>query len=163
MDKIMRIIKLKILTLSLMLSACIPMPHTEYFAPRITGVVQKDNIPLRQTGIYLNAINDKCEGREELSTAAKTNGNGEFEIGPVMTKRLAVWLMGDPVTLWTMCIEINGQREVILNQRGFGYPVENIRVICDLSWDDELLIIETPKMKGKCKLISPQQENRGDR
>ena len=106
--------------------------------------------------MYLSAT----QGRKDCDNynfVTKTDGNGEFEIGPVKQSHFFLWLVafGDPYTSWDLCVEVGGVRHEILGQRGIGFPVETLLVKCDVARDKEVDIEfdAWPKIFGKCELI----------
>src|SRR6266487_2006048 len=81
-------------------SACVPIPHNEYRAPKISGSIYSGDIPLRRTRIYLSTnAKEECD---KPYLAAETNELGQFEIGPAKELEYFVFLIGDPGVWWSL-------------------------------------------------------------
>ena len=138
------------------LYGCIPVPYKELDAPRIRGVLQRGDIPLVRTNVYLSA----AQGRKDCDNyniVTKTNDSGEFEIGPVKESHFVIWLVaiGDPYASWDLCVEMDGKRHEILGQGGIGFSVETLLVKCDVARNKEIdsEFDAWPKIFGRCELI----------
>jgi hypothetical protein len=140
-----------LITFVFMLSGCCPIPHTEYFAPKVSGVLVNEDVPLSQATVYLSAhaYRDDCE---KYDLTATTNEKGEFEIGPVRKFQFFVMVIGDPIVSWDLCVDSTGGRHSILRQGGRGFSRDTLQVRCDISAKTEY-IDAFPAYSGKCRLL----------
>lgn len=131
------------------------MPHQVHYAPKIHGVLMKGGQPLSNTNVYLGLSihNDACNQYDHVST---TNDKGEFEIGPITESQYVVWLVayGDPYVSWDLCSEgPDGNKTAILGQGGIGFPVERLKVECDVLKSEEIYVDAFPNIFGNCESI----------
>lgn len=138
--------------LTLMISACIPMPHHEYRAPKIMGTLYDGDAPLGRTKIYLSTGRDECV---KPYITSQTNAIGQFEIGPVKEVEYFVFFMGDPTVWWSLCLEAKGTHHAIMSQGGIGRSPSVLQVRCDVSQKQDTYINAFGDIRGKCTSIKP--------
>jgi hypothetical protein len=134
----------------LLLGGCLPIPHTDYYAPKINGVVTVDGVALSDSKVYLeNPRTASYCASDPLIT--RTNENGEFKIGPITGFNYIVMFYGDPYVEWNLCVEHEGKMNKILHMYG-RYSPEQLSVYCNLSFEDEFIHESVGyNLYGKCR------------
>ena len=136
---------------SLLISGCAPIPHNEYFAPKISGVITINGTPVKNTKLYLGS-EIKFSNCSSNPITTITNQKGEFEIGPIKEFKFFTMFYGDPAAIWELCAEKDGGKIKILYQNGHFSP-SSLHVKCDLSINRTHVITNTNKgIFGKCQL-----------
>ena len=140
------------------ISACLPIPHRSYKAPRISGIIYSGDAPLKQTEVYLSTARDgKCNSSDDMM--AMTTDLGQFEIGPIRKFELFVFLIGDPLAYWIMCVDHDNVRQIIMSQNGIGIAPMVLKVKCNVQNQDkyqkEKFIKEFRHMQGDCVVLKP--------
>lgn len=130
---------------------CAPIPHNDYFAPRISGVLTINGTPATQRKVYLGSA-IKMNSCESEPLVATTNDKGEFEIGPIKEFRFFAIFFGDPAAIWELCAEHNHKLLPFLHQNGHFSP-DMLRVKCDLEKASEELENTSRGVSGKCVLV----------
>jgi hypothetical protein len=131
------------------LNGCLPIPHSDYLAPEISGVMQDGERPVADARVYLDATFDG-ENCEQFDMQAETNETGEFAIGPVKKFRWVVLLFGDPVASWRLCVDTPEGKKVLLQQGGIGMSPLTLNIECDISSSEIRYIEAFGTIEGKC-------------
>jgi hypothetical protein len=118
---------LNIAAITLLLSACIPVPRRHYFAPTIRGTVTNAGTPLE--GAELRLSGDFTKDTAIVST----DSAGRFKIGPLRTWEASTWLLGDPFYQYSVLIRISGSEYPGLTVGRSGYAPVELEITCDLA------------------------------
>ncbi|MEJ2192972.1 MAG: hypothetical protein P8Y39_11645 [Nitrospirota bacterium] len=138
-----------LLFLLFLLNGCLPIPHSDYLAPEISGVVQDGDKPVSDARVYLDATFDS-KNCEQYDMQAETTEAGEFVIGPVKKFRWVVLLIGDPIAYWTLCVDTPEGKKVLLQQGGIGMSPLTLTIECDISSSEIRYIEAFGTIEGKC-------------
>lgn len=90
---------------SLAITACVPWPHRDYFAP----------------------------GRP--SATAITDADGRFVLRPISEWRFIAPLIGDPLYGYTLEVDLGDRKFSVYSNGGVGYAESRLELRCDLSAD----------------------------
>jgi hypothetical protein len=132
-----------------LLNGCLPIPHSDYLAPEISGVLQDGEKPVSDAHLYLDATFDG-ENCEQYDMQSETTETGEFAIGPVKKFRWVVPLIGDPVASWTLCVDTAEGRKAVLYQGGIGMSPLTLNIECDISSSEIHYMEAFGTIEGKC-------------
>jgi hypothetical protein len=116
-----------IVAITLLLSACIPVPRRHYFAPIISGTVTEAGAPVEGAELYLSGEFTKKTG------TVSTDSAGRFKIGPLRTWEASTWLLGDPLYGYSLLIRIRGSEYQGLTVGRVGYSPTELEITCDLA------------------------------
>ena len=122
-----RIPLLLVLALTLGLAACLPVPHRQIFAPRISGAVSRGGEPA--AGVQLRL---RGSGTSQIATTV-TDADGRFALGPLSGLALSTSLLRDPAYGFVLELSADGRDYpgLIHNEDGFAPPL--LPLDCDLA------------------------------
>lgn len=116
-----------VLALALTLSACVPIPNREYFAPAVRGRVVNAGEPMQNVELRLSSP------FTHSASVVSTDSDGRFTIATLRVWRLSTWLLGDPLHDYSLWIRTAGSEYPGLSEAGVGYAPTQLRIFCDLS------------------------------
>ena len=123
------------LLLLLLVSGCVPFPHTVEIGPEFLGNLRNDGEPVvGATILYqVRKIPDDVDcGPSALSTV--TDDFGNFSFVTPKDFRLIV-LPGDEVFGWSLCAMYLGDRHLLWRHADFGAVDGPFEISCDLNTD----------------------------
>ena len=127
--------------------ACLPVPHNEYRAPAITGVVRSGDLPVADAELQLTA-----DYTREVSTA-RTDAKGNFAVAPLRDFRFVTVLLGDPSYAYKLQIIAAGKKFQGFAAGRIGFAPKKIELVCDLSKADQTT--REDGTRGNCSIKSP--------
>ena len=117
---------------AILLSGCIPYPHSVSLGPKISGVLVDNGEPVANTRIVYvvgQAYDDvDCTGKT-ISTI--TDDRGFFQFSAPKDFRF-VFVMGDEVFNWSLCAEVSKDKILLWQNSQFGVADGSYVVECDL-------------------------------
>jgi hypothetical protein len=119
--------KLSVLALGMALSACVPIPRREYFAPTVSGTVVSAGVPVQKAELHLSSP------FTHKTAVVSTDSNGRFNVGPLRVWRLSTFLLGDPLYEYSLLIRTASMEYPSLAEAGVGYAPPRLKIACDLS------------------------------
>jgi hypothetical protein len=113
-----------------LVSGCVPWPHRETVVPEIAGVITLNGEPAAGIQVYLHkriALTEPRTPCSESKNATITDNEGRFQFGEV-DKLFMFLVIGDPISLWAVCISHNGAAINGWRSSGIGYggPLEGV-------------------------------------
>jgi hypothetical protein len=121
------------------LSACVPFPHNQYYAPALEGVVTNGGQPISNTELRIKA---KFSDKQQQAT---TDEHGAFHTQAIKEFVFFAWLIGDPLFGYTVTISGPGPGYTGFDEFSVGYAPKELKLVCDLSAP-----IETQSRKQYC-------------
>jgi hypothetical protein len=119
--------RLSVLALTLTLTACLPIPNRQYFAPTVSGVVVIDGAPVQNAKLRLSSP------FTHKTAEVSTDSTGQFTVGPLRMWRLSTSLLGDPLYQYSLDVTSSNTAYPGLTEGQVGYPPTGLSVFCDLS------------------------------
>lgn len=116
---------LGVIVTTLLLSACIPVSHWHYFAPRVTGTVTIGGLPVAGAELVLS------DGHK--TATASTDSAGHFNIGPLRTYEVTTWLIGDPLYGYSLALRVAGSEYPGMTAFHSGYAPARLELTCDIA------------------------------
>jgi hypothetical protein len=116
-----------VVSIALLLSACIPVPRWHYFAPTIRGIVTNAGAPVEGAEVHL--AGHYTDGTVTVST----DGAGRFKIGPLRTWESSTWLVGEPFYGYSLLIRTPGSEYPGLTVNHVGHAPVELEIACDLA------------------------------
>jgi hypothetical protein len=121
------IMKIELIVLMVALTACVPIPNRHYFAPEVSGVIVRNNVPAANAEVRL------ASKFSETAATVRTDVDGKFKLGPLTEMRFTRTVLGDPLYEFILSIKVTGEEEYRgLAVHGVGYAPEQLQVTCDL-------------------------------
>ncbi|MCB1594049.1 MAG: hypothetical protein KDI76_03970 [Xanthomonadales bacterium] len=124
--------KIYLLLCILVLSGCVPIPNRTQVIPKISGIITKNNIPMKSVKvvIYRNKY-DKENGKAKI--IIETDDRGEFRFQGDKDTHLFM-MIGDPITTWSMDLVHNGTFYLGWKEFGIGYAEAFLNLSCELTY-----------------------------
>ena len=119
--------KLSVLALGMALSACVPIPRREYFAPTVSGTVVSAGVPVQNAELHLSS-----PFTHKMSVVS-TDSNGRFNVGPLRVWKLSTFLLGDRLYKYSLVIRTGSTEYPGVSAAGMGYAPPGLKILCDLS------------------------------
>ena len=141
--------KILFIILTIVVSACAPIPHIHQTFPAVEGKVLNFNSATTETNIYIeHAPYSYAQEREPCVSAeysTSTNKEGYFRI---TEKKAFTWISypGDSVAEGRVCIEYNGRKYIGYTYSRMGSPPRSVKLVCDLKH----ISINSQDSKGFC-------------
>ena len=110
----------------LALTGCFPVPHYEYFAPSVTGMVSKDGHPVAGAKLVLHA------DTTQATRVAYSDGAGRFVLDSLREYYHYVSFSGDPPHAFSVTITVDG-KDYAAFQQPATHPPRMIHLDCDLT------------------------------
>ncbi len=134
---------------------CLPFPHKVQEFPAVEGRVTESGVAVTGAKIFATGHPEgpNCAGTEHLATTAE---NGAFALEPDQDLRLFITI-GDPLSIWTVCIEHAGKLYGGWANFSIGHAPESVRMACDLAAPVE----ERTGGKGLCRVDQPSIQTSG--
>jgi hypothetical protein len=117
-----------LLALGMALSACVPIPRREYFAPTVSGTVVSAGVLVQNAELHLSSP------FTHKMAVVSTDSNGRFNVGPLRVWRLSTFLLGsDRLYKYSLLIRIASTEYPGVSAAGMGYAPPGLKILCDLS------------------------------
>ena len=120
----------KILTIAIAsaaLSGCVPIPNLHYFAPAVSGVVMRGDVPVAGAEVFVSGAFSK-----EVRVGS-TDREGRFSTESIRELRLTAFILGDPLYGYTVKIVDGGETYDGFAWMAVGDGPKEVKMVCDLS------------------------------
>jgi hypothetical protein len=130
------------------LAACVPFPHRETLAPPVSGVVRSG-----ARAVAGATIRYALKNREDLDCPTPrarvvTDANGRFTLDSEQKVRFFL-VIGDPTFSYDVCVERNGEVQLLWSHSAFGAVYGSVSLDCDVDAPPR----ETELGRGRCKVV----------
>ncbi len=119
------------------LPACVLFPVPHDLAPKISGVVLENGVPVEGAEVvlvrsYLSTVDATQVSKDQRSISTRSDSSGRFAVGPIKTVKV-VHMFGDELLVYALVIRHNGQSLLGFRDSGTGSAGGPFSVTCDLA------------------------------
>lgn len=119
------------------LPACVLFPVPHDLAPKISGTVLVNGVPVEGAEVvlvrsYLSTADATQFSEDQRSISTRSDASGRFAVGPIKTVKI-VHMFGDELLVYALVIRHNGQSLLGFRDTGTGSAGGPFSVTCDLA------------------------------
>jgi hypothetical protein len=116
---------------TLLLTGCLPIPHFNYRAPAVSGIIIQNGAPVANAQVQ---VTDEIPSGNGERTTAVTNADGRFATEPIREFRFVFALIGEEFYWYTVQITAAGRIYPGYSSSRLGYSrTKKLELRCDLS------------------------------
>lgn len=139
----------------LLLSGCVPFPHTVEITPKISGKISDSGAVIKNAEIYLSrASPDGCNHKADA--IYRSNENGEFSIDRRTETMFFYRPLVTPISVsqFQVCIMANGKTYIGFRDLIFTQEMEqHIQLVCDIKKSKKLKFYDGSETESICESI----------
>jgi len=125
-----------VVSLSLVLTACVPFPHRSNLTPRVAGSITSHGVPMPSASLRLVASGNigPCEG---TSRDFKSTKEGLFYASPIRQFNFFIVVMAHKIFPWALCIQQEDRWAVLHQERTYTLVDTGPALLFEISCNEE--------------------------